>query len=105
MVYQDEKGNIIIVEAKGGSGTLGTMDIRGVDYEQGTTEYAEAITNNMAKKDPGTTDALAAEALLEAKIMGNKVQYLHVETPITKTKAGSTVSEVKISEFDMKPKN
>jgi len=68
-------------------------------------EYAEAITKSMGEKSEGTTDALAAETLLEARIMGNKVQYLHVETPITKTKAGSTVSVVKISEFDMKPKN
>jgi len=104
MVYQDEKGNIIIVEAKGGSGTLGTMDIRGVDYEQGTTEYAEATIKNMESNEKlgAATDRKAAKAINKAvNRKKNTVQYLHVQTPITKTDTGSTVSEVKISEFDI----
>ena len=49
----------------------------------------------------GNTDRAAASAIIEAEEDGNDIKYLHIETPITKTNNNSTVSEVKISEFDI----
>jgi len=43
----------------------------------------------------------ASDALEEAQENDSNIRYLHIETPIVKTDAGSTVSEVKISEFDI----
>ncbi|WP_226916183.1 RHS repeat-associated core domain-containing protein [Pseudoalteromonas undina] len=103
MVYQNSEGDVIIVEAKGGKSPLGKKQIGDKDYQQGTPEYAEAITDNMRKnsKVNGKTDREAASAIMEAMDDGNDVKYLHIETPITNTSTGSTVSEVNISEFDI----
>jgi len=101
MVYKNADGDVIIVEAKGGKSPLGKKQIGDVDYQQGTMEYAEAITENMGEKSAGTTDKKAAKAIKNVAKKNRKVQYLHIETPIVKTDAGSTVSEVKISEFDI----
>ena len=103
MVYQNSEGDVIIVEAKGGKSPLGKKQIGDKDYQQGTPEYAEAITENMKKnsKVNGKTDREAASAIMEAMDDGNDVKYLHIETPITNTSTGSTVSEVNISEFDI----
>ena len=57
----------------------------------------------MGLKAPESTDKQAAEALTEASLTGKKIQYLHIETPITKTASGSVVGEVNISEFDIDP--
>ena len=103
MVYQNAEGDVIIVEAKGSKSPLGKKQIGDKYYQQGTPEYAEAITESMGRKDPDTTDKQAAVALTKASVMGKKVQYLHIETPITKTASGSVVGEVNISEFDIGP--
>ncbi|QLE86794.1 hypothetical protein FLM48_17990 [Shewanella sp. Scap07] len=47
------------------------------------------------------TDRKAAVAIREAALDDNKIQYLHIETPIVKTDTGSSVGEVNISEFDI----
>ncbi|GEK77651.1 hypothetical protein PAT01_29550 [Pseudoalteromonas atlantica] len=103
MVYQNSDGDVIIVEAKGGKSPLGKKQIGDKDYQQGTPEYAEAITENMKKngKVNGKTDREAASAIMEAMDDGNEVKYLHIETPIINTSTGSTISEVNISEFDI----
>ena len=101
MVYQNAQGDVIIVEAKGGKSPLGKKQIGDQDYQQGTAKYAEAITEIMDESSLNTSDKDAANALKQASIMGNKIQYLHVETPIIKTKDGSAVAQVKISEFDI----
>ncbi|WP_351011865.1 RHS repeat-associated core domain-containing protein [Shewanella sp. S1-58-MNA-CIBAN-0166] len=103
MVYKNADGDVIIVEAKGGSSPLGKKKIGDEYYQQGTTKYAQTITKSMRLKDPDTTDWQAADALKEASLTGKKVQYLHIETPITKTASGSIVGEVNISEFDIDP--
>ena len=102
MVYQNADGDVIIVEAKGGSSPLGKMKIGDEYYQQGTTEYAEAITEQMAGSDK-ESDYLAAEAINNAVFEGKKVQYLHVKTPITRTSGKSVVEAVEISEFDIDP--
>ncbi|WP_217877238.1 RHS repeat-associated core domain-containing protein [Pseudoalteromonas shioyasakiensis] len=103
MVYQNAEGDVIIVEAKGGKSPLGKKQIGDQDYQQGTAKYAQAITENMDKNSTanGNTDRTAASAIIEAEEDGNDIKYLHIETPITKTNDNSTVSEVKISEFDI----
>ncbi|QLE86806.1 hypothetical protein FLM48_18075 [Shewanella sp. Scap07] len=53
------------------------------------------------KESDTESDVIATEAIEEALDDGNKVQYLHIETPIIKTDRGSAVSEVKISEFEI----
>ena len=100
MVYQNADGDVIIVEAKGGSSTLGKKDIGDRSYQQGTTKYAAAITEQMAGSKHAS-DRKAALAIRTAVQDGNQIQYLHAETPITKTLSGSTVSEVRLSEFDV----
>lgn len=65
MVYEVEEpppGEIIIVEAKGGSSPLGSRKID----QQGTTEYATAITDLMAQKDKDTTEWKAARSINKA---------------------------------------
>ncbi|MGI2169976.1 hypothetical protein ACROAE_07230 [Shewanella sp. MF05960] len=102
MVYKNANGDVIIVEAKGGSSPLGKMKIGDEYYQQGTTEYAEAITKKMAGSNK-ESDYLAAEAINNAVFERNKVQYLHVKTPITRTSGKSVVEAVEISEFDIDP--
>ncbi|ARD22731.1 RHS repeat-associated core domain-containing protein [Shewanella japonica] len=105
MVYQNANGDVIIVEAKGGKSPLGKKQIGDDDYQQGTKEYAAAITMEMGERDKGSTDKISAKAIEKAfDRKRNKVQYLHVETPINKTARGSSVSEVRISEFDISKK-
>ena len=48
MVYQNANDDVIIVEAKGGSSPLGKMKIGDEYYQQGTTKYAQSITEQMA---------------------------------------------------------
>jgi hypothetical protein len=100
MVYHNANGDVIIVEAKGGSSPLGKMKIGDEYYQQGTTEYAEAITEQMADSEK-ESELDAAEAIYNADTKNKKVQYLHVKTPITKTENGSLVGSVEISEFDI----
>ena len=100
MVYQNADGDVIIVEAQGGSSPLGKMKIGDEYYQQGTAKYAEAITKNMAKASPNTTDKKAANAI-EVAIESDNIKYLHIKTPVTKTDGGSIVGEVEISEFDI----
>nr|WP_257887548.1 hypothetical protein [Vibrio diabolicus] len=56
MVYEVEEpppGEIIIVEAKGGSSPLGSRKIGNMAYQQGKTEYTAEITNLMSEKRKG----------------------------------------------------
>ena len=70
MVYQNAKGDVIIVEAKGGSSLLGKMKIGNEYYQQGTTEYAKAITESMeTNTNPkASTDRQAAQAIRQASL-------------------------------------
>ncbi len=100
MVYENADGDVIIVEAKGGSSPLGKMKIGDEYYQQGTTKYAKAITKNMAGSEK-ESELDAAEAIYNAGKKNKKIQYLHVKTPITKTENGSLVGSVETTEFDI----
>ncbi|QLE86804.1 hypothetical protein FLM48_18045 [Shewanella sp. Scap07] len=53
------------------------------------------------REPKAATDRKAAAAIEEAVDDGNRVQYLHIETPIVKTDTGSSVGAVNISEFEI----
>ncbi len=91
-----------IVEAKGGSGSLGSRSVGvGARAEQGTIEYAKSIAENMAKNG-ATKEIRQLGYELQAAIMNGKVVYILVRAPIG-TKAGAAVlSDVKVSEFVLK---
>ena len=92
-----------IVEAKGGSGTLGSRAIgEGVRAEQGTIEYAKSIAENMATT--GTTKEIRqlGNELLAA-IADGKVKYVLVRAPIGADAAGfAAMRDVKVSESCIK---
>ncbi len=90
-------GEIIIVEAKGGSSPLRSRKIGNMAYQQGTTEYATAITVLMAQKDKDTTEWKAARSIksIEKK---TPVRYIHTAAAISD--AGE-VSSVNVKEFNV----
>ncbi|HCH5750030.1 TPA: type IV secretion protein Rhs, partial [Vibrio parahaemolyticus] len=101
MVYLVEKpdpGEIIIVEAKGGSSPLGSRKIGNMAYQQGTTEYATAITDLMAQKDKDTTEWKAARSINKALRKKIPVRYIHTTAAISD--AGE-VSSVNVKEFNV----
>jgi hypothetical protein len=64
VVYRDRKtGKLLILEAKGGSSTLGTrMDVHGrARVEQGTRAYLESLAADMRKSGDAATRALGTE--------------------------------------------
>ena len=88
-----------IVEAKGGSGSLGARSIgEGMRAEQGTIEYARSIAENMATRG-ATKEIRALGRELRAAMDAGKVKYVLVRAPIG-TKAGVAVlGDVKVSQF------
>ncbi|HCE4674518.1 TPA: type IV secretion protein Rhs, partial [Vibrio parahaemolyticus] len=99
MVYEVEDpppGEIIIVEAKGGSSPLGSRKIGNMAYQQGTTEYSAAIIGEMSKNERGTTEWEAATEIKLALKRGRPIRYIHTQTAIYD--AGQ-VSKVKGKEF------
>ncbi|WP_025502329.1 hypothetical protein [Vibrio parahaemolyticus] len=60
LVEEPDPGEIIIVEAKGGSSPLGSRKIGNEAYQQGTSKYAAEIVKLMSENKEGTTEKLAA---------------------------------------------
>jgi hypothetical protein len=91
-----------VVEAKGGSGGLGTRAVAGgARAEQGTLEYFKSIAQNMI--DNGATKEIRqlGRELLAAQDAG-KLKYLLVRSPVG-TEAGKAVlSPVQVGEFVLK---
>lgn len=101
MVYEVEEpppGEIIIVEAKGGSSPLGSRKIGDEAYQQGTSKYASAITDLMAQKGKDTTEWKAARSINKALRKKIPVRYIHTQTAISD--AGD-VSSVNVKEFNV----
>ncbi|AZZ90652.1 hypothetical protein EUZ85_07945 [Hahella sp. KA22] len=110
MVYQNDAGEIIIIEAKGAGGTTGTRNINGIDYEQGTTEYAANVTQSMASKRVSSNfsdeknsairkEVYAARAIKFASQDDKSIRYFRVQTPIENDP--SAVDSVKVSEYQI----
>lgn len=89
-----------IVEAKGGSGALGSRAVGGgMRAEQGTLEYARSIAENMAKNSSPKIRKLGDELLLA--INNGKIKYLLVRAEIGE-EVGEAAIRVKVSEFVLK---
>ncbi|HCE1552084.1 TPA: hypothetical protein NGR31_004763, partial [Vibrio parahaemolyticus] len=94
MVYEVEDpppGEIIIVEAKGGSSPLGSRKIGNMAYQQGTTEYTAEITRLMSKNKEGTTEKIAARKIQHAASFGIPIRYIHTQTSIPESGNASDV--------------
>lgn len=87
-IYIDENGNIYLVEAKGGSSTLGSREVdlasgERVRAQQGSKEYQDDLIARLreaAKTDAGLADTVKA---IDDAILNNKqVQYLHMKQEI-----------------------
>jgi hypothetical protein len=89
----DGKEIFLVVEAKGGSSTLGTRLVEGgtMRAEQGTSKYFDSIADNMRKQG----QAVGAD-LQVAKAEG-RVKYLKVQAPINDAPGAS----IKVGEFVM----
>ncbi|TOK01398.1 hypothetical protein CGI28_25740, partial [Vibrio parahaemolyticus] len=77
-VYEVEEpppGEIIIVEAKGGSSPLGSRKIGNEAYQQGTSKYAEEITKLMSENEDETTEKIAAKKIRDASSFGIPIRY------------------------------
>jgi len=89
-----------IVEAKGGSGALGSRAIGGgMRAEQGTLEYARSIAENMAKNSSPKIRKLGDDLLLA--IRNGKIKYVLVRAEIGE-EVGEAAIRVKVSEFVLK---
>ncbi|EGQ7912812.1 TPA: hypothetical protein ACN32D_003868 [Vibrio parahaemolyticus] len=67
LVEEPDPGEIIIVEAKGGSSPLGSRKIGNEAYQQGTSKYAAEIVKLMSENKEGTTEKLAADEIQSTK--------------------------------------
>ncbi|ELB2183777.1 RHS domain-containing protein [Vibrio parahaemolyticus] len=101
MVYEVEEpppGEIIIVEAKGGSSPLGSRKIGNEACQQGTAKYAAAIVGKMSRNGRNTTEWEAAKSIRNASRSGRPIRYIHTKTPISES---GRVSKVKVKEFNV----
>jgi hypothetical protein len=94
---KDGKDLYIVVEAKGGQAQLGTRQVGGIPYQQGTREYYEELQSLTMRSDR----ALGSE-LQRAYNRGDMV-YLKAQTPIDPSKP-NPLDVVKLREFDLTPR-
>ena len=99
---QDGKDLWIVVEAKGGSSTLGTRQVAGgtAQAQQGSRPYFNEIVrimnNNSASEEVGYQLAQASRTDMMA------VKYLEVRTPIKTDNNGKAfLGDIQIKEFDI----
>ncbi|MFN1651178.1 hypothetical protein [Vibrio rotiferianus] len=101
MVYEVEDpppGEIIIVEAKGGSSPFGSRKIGNEAYQQGTSKYAATIMSLMDSKKHGTTEKAAAKSIKSAIQDDIPIRYIHTQAEIS---SSGKVSKLKAKEFDI----
>ncbi|WP_104401527.1 DUF637 domain-containing protein [Vibrio penaeicida] len=96
-IYEKD-GVITILEAKGGSGTLGSRKVNGINYQQGHPEYTKAILAEMERVGQiNPKVALTRQKIMEAWEAG-KLQYKVVHQKI-KTDSGA-LDSVKVTDFE-----
>ena len=90
---------IIIVEAKGGSGSLGTRHIGTSDFQQGTSAYMGDIARamQMRTEDPDLLRALRRMQASDAD-SGPAVRYLLIEAPLD---SSGSPRVGRVREFDL----
>jgi len=90
---------ILIVEAKGGAGTLGTRQVGGRREQQGTRAYMLEIARLMAM-DPNVS--AQTQGMMDAVQTGNAdVRYVLIEAPITTTGGRARLEPGRVSEFNI----
>jgi hypothetical protein len=93
----------IVVEAKGGSGPLGTRKVKnGTEVaSQGSKEYFDDITQAMSENRKSSEAQRVGDSLSRAR-KRDDIQYLEVRTPIGKdTNGDGTITDIKVREFDI----
>ncbi|EGQ9164534.1 RHS repeat-associated core domain-containing protein [Vibrio parahaemolyticus] len=106
MVYEVEEpppGEIIIVEAKGGSSPLGSRKIGNEAYQQGTSKYAAEIVKLMSKNIEGTTEKVAADEIQYAALSGRPIRYIHTQASIPESGKASDL-KLEVAEFKINSK-
>jgi hypothetical protein len=91
---------VIVIEAKGGAGTLGTRKAGGLVVQQGTGAYFESIIASMEK---GTPEMNRIAAMLKA-LKPSEIEYKLVIAPIEMTrdaKPRSQVLAVEVADFNL----
>lgn len=88
-----------IVEAKGGSGRLGSRSVgEGIRAEQGTIEYARSIIGNMVKNG-ATPEIRKLGRELVAALGNGKVKYVLIRAPVATEGGTAVLRDVRVSEF------
>jgi hypothetical protein len=94
----------VVVEAKGGSSSLGSKrTAEGLRAEQGTRLYFDDTLNLMVKM--GGDARAAATRVIDGRRAGDQVRYMHIEAPMSYKNEGGVVKsqldDVRIREFDL----
>ncbi|AGR00124.1 hypothetical protein BBM40_22560 [Vibrio parahaemolyticus] len=103
LVEEPDPGEIIIVEAKGGSSPLGSRKIGNEAYQQGTSKYAAEIVKLMSENKEGTTEKLAADEIQYAAFSGRPIRYIHTQANIPES-GNVTDVRVEVAEFKINSK-
>lgn len=93
-VHKTDAGDFVLVEAKGGSSTLGSAKHQGFRVEQGTKEYFDYVVGRMRNSGDAAKIRMADD-LAAAYDLG-KVRFYKAQTPISS--AGQAKSTV-LTEF------
>jgi hypothetical protein len=98
----DGSKRFIVVEAKGGSSSLGTRRVNGGrrEAEQGSREYFDEIRAVMSRSQDPSSKKVAND-LLRA-LRSDSIEYLEVRAPIN---GRGQSTGVKVEEFDLTPRN
>ncbi len=102
MVFWDDDGNLVIVEAKGCNSRLGSRQIKyddslsGKRAQQGTKEYMDDIIANYRAK-LGTDHEVVKELMLLQD--ADQLRYMSVRQPLNPD--GSLSNNYVVSEFDL----
>ena len=95
-VHKTDTGDFVLVEAKGGSSTLGSAKHQGFRVEQGTKEYFDYIIGRMRKSGDPAKVKMADDLKAAFDLDMGKVRFYKAQTPISS--AGQAQSTV-LTEF------
>lgn len=87
-----------VIEAKGGSGGLGTRMVGGIRAEQGTGEYFGDIARNMSQRGATKEIRQLGDQLLAAQV-NSKLKYMLVRAPIGTEKGAAVLRDIQVREF------
>ena len=113
LVYEvrnaDGSNTFLVVEAKGGSSSLGYRQVGTRRVQQGTAEYFDDIASVMRTRstevldsESGRTVSDLANDIISARQSGADVRYLEVRMPISTSDEGlATLDSIQINRFDI----